>query len=118
MIREFIVLPSFLMKWKHLQLDESDMRRLEQDLLANPKVGAVIRGTGGIRKMRFAYQDKGKSGSLRIIYVDFEIYEKIYLVDVYQKADKDNLTQEERNNMKQIVELIELSLEQNDNSRG
>ena len=114
MNREFIVLPSFMMKWKHLQLDESDMRRLEQNLLANSKIGAVIRGTGKVRKMRFAYQNRGKSGSLRIIYVDFEIYEKIYLVDVYQKSEKDNLSQEERNNMKQIVELIELSLETND----
>lgn len=113
MTREFISLPSFLMKWKKLDLDDRDMRRLEQDLLANPKIGSVIRGTGGVRKMRFAFENKGKSGSVRVIYVDFEVYEKIYFIDVYQKSDKDNLTKEERNDIKNAVELIELSLEKN-----
>jgi hypothetical protein len=48
-----------------------------EELLADPKVGAVMRGTGGIRKMRFAFEQQGKSGSARVIYVDFEVYEKI-----------------------------------------
>ncbi|MBR5344280.1 MAG: type II toxin-antitoxin system RelE/ParE family toxin [Clostridia bacterium] len=111
MTREFITLPSFDVKWKSLGLDEDDKSRLEQELLDNPKIGPVMQGTGGVRKMRFAFRDRGKSGSTRVIYVDFEVYEKIYLIDVYQKSDKDNQTKAERNDMKNIVELIELSLE-------
>ena len=83
MTREFIVIPSFQVKWKNLGLDENDMRRLEQEILDNPKVGQVMRETGGVRKMRFAFENRGKSGSVRIIYVDFEIYEKVYLIDAY-----------------------------------
>lgn len=64
--------------------------------------------------MRFAFEGRGKSGSLRIIYVDFEVYEKLYLVDVFPKSEQENLSDEERNSMKKVVKLIELSLE----SRG
>ena len=113
MTREFIILPSFTVKWMALGLTDDDMRRLEDELLEDPKVGAVMRGTGGMRKMRFAFENRGKSGSLRVIYVDFEVYEKIFFVDTYQKADKDNLSAEERNNLKKAVELLELSLERN-----
>ena len=117
MTREFITLPSFDVKWKHLGLNEDDKSRLEQELLENPKIGPVMKGTGGVRKMRFAFQDRGKSGSARVIYVDFEVYEKIFLVDVYQKSDKDNLTKAERNAMKDVVELIELGLEMDQQQR-
>ncbi|MBQ8074957.1 MAG: type II toxin-antitoxin system RelE/ParE family toxin [Oscillospiraceae bacterium] len=114
MTREFVVIPSFLVKWRNLGLNEADMRRLEQDILDNPKVGQVMKETGGVRKMRFAFENRGKSGSVRIIYVDFEVYEKVYLIDAYQKSEKDNLTKAERNDMKKIVELIELQLEMNE----
>jgi len=92
-------------------LGDNDLRELQKTLLDNPKVGAVLRGTGGVRKMRFAFENQGKSGSIRVIYVDFEVYEKIFLLDTYEKARKENLTQGERNNLKKVVELIELSLE-------
>ena len=118
MTREFVVLPSFLAKWKHMGLNDDDMRRLEQELLENPKVGPVMQGTGGVRKMRFAFENRGKSGSVRVIYVDFEVYEKIYLVDTYQKSGKENLTREERNAIKTVVELLELSLEKEAENRG
>lgn len=111
MTREFVILPSFEMKWKNLGLNDDDLARLESELISNPKIGPVMRGTGGVKKMRFAFEGRGKSGSLRVIYVDFEVYEKLYLVDVFQKSEQENLSDEERNNMKQIVKLIELSLE-------
>ena len=76
MSRIFVELPSFMARWKSLGLDDADLLRLEIELLNNPKVGAVLQGTGGVRKVRFAFEDRGKSGSIRVIYIDFEIYEK------------------------------------------
>ena len=111
MTREFIILPSFAVKWKNLGLNDSDMRRLEDEILDDPKVAPVMRGTGGVRKMRFAFENRGKSGSIRVIYVDFEVYEKVYFIDAYQKSEKDNLTASERSNLKKAVELLELTLE-------
>lgn len=44
-------------------LTDADLRRLQEELLANPQIGSVMRGTGGVRKMRFAFENRGKSGS-------------------------------------------------------
>ncbi len=81
-------------------LTDDDLRHLQEELLADPKVGAVMRGTGGVRKMRFAFEQRGKSGSVRVIYVDFEVYEKIFLITAYPKSEKDDLTDAERNEIK------------------
>ena len=48
MNRKFVVIPSFMIKWKNMGLTEEDMRRLENELLEDPKVGAVMKGTGGV----------------------------------------------------------------------
>jgi len=63
--------------------------RLENALLEDPKAGSVIKGTGGARKFRFAFEDQGKSGSVRIIYVDFEIGEKYVVLLHMQKRTKE-----------------------------
>ena len=109
--RIFVELPSFMARWKSLGLNDADLLRLEIELLNNPKVGAVLQGTGGVRKVRFAFEDRGKSGSIRVIYIDFEIYEKIFLLTAYAKADQASLTKQERNDLKGLVELLELDLE-------
>lgn len=111
--RVFVSLPTFLLKWERLGLNDDDMRRLEKELLDNPKIGPVMRGTGKVRKMRFAFENRGKSGSVRVIYVDFEVYEKIYLVNAYQKSEKDNITSAEANDLRKLVKLLEESLEKN-----
>ena len=94
-------------------LDDHDLKRLQEELLADPKVGAVMRGTGGVRKMRFAFEQKGKSGSVRVIYVDFEVYEKIFLITAYPKNEKDNLSDSERNEIKQMIHALEEQLKEN-----
>ena len=70
-----------------------------------------MQGTGGVRKMRFAFEDRGKSGSARVIYVDFEVYDKIYLITAYPKNEKDNLTKEERNELRQLMDILKKQLE-------
>ena len=92
MTRTFIELPSFRSEWKAMNLTEDDLLRLQTELLADPTVGKIMRGTGGVRKMRFAFEHCGKSGGARIIYIDFEIREKLYLLTAYPKNEKDNFT--------------------------
>ena len=58
--------------------------------------------------MRFAFLHHGKSGSARIIYVDFEVSQRLYFVDIYAKSEKENLTTKERNELKMVVETVEL----------
>ena len=112
--RIFVELPSFMARWKSLGLDDTALLRLEIELINNPKVGAVLKGTGGVRKVRFAFEDRGKSGSVRVIYIDFEVYEKIFLLTAYAKSDQANLTKKERNDLRGLVELLELDLEKGD----
>ena len=94
-------------------LNDADLVRLQEELLADPKVGAVMSGTGGVRKMRFAFQYQGKSGGVRVIYIDFEIYEKIYLLTAYAKNEQDNLTKEERNELRTLIAVLEKQLQDN-----
>ena len=114
MTRTFVELPIFRARWKDMGLTDDDLNRLQEELLADPKVGAVMRGTGGVRKMRFAFEQQGKSGSARVIYVDFEVYEKIFLITAYPKNVKDNLTDSERNEIKQMIHALEEQLREND----
>ena len=111
MKRTFIELPIFRSRWKAMGLNDDDLARLQRELLEDPKVGPVMQGTGGVRKMRFAFEDRGKSGSGRVIYVDFEVYEKIYLITAYPKNEKDNLTKEERNELRQLMDILKKQLE-------
>lgn len=110
MKRTFIELPLFIKRWKSLGLNDDDLRKLQYELLLNPKIGDVIQETGGIRKMRFAFNHQGKSGGARIIYIDFEVHESIYLITAYTKNEKENLSKEERNELRKLVEVIERQL--------
>ena len=107
MIRLFVELPSFRAAWKELDLTDDDLKRLQEELAANPQVGRIMKETGGIRKMRFAYEHTGKSGGVRVIYVDFEIRERLYLITAYPKSEKDNLTKAERNELRKLVGILE-----------
>ncbi len=64
MIRTFIEVPLFTRRrWKEIGLNDDDLRSLQIILLQDPKSGPVIEGTGGIRKVRFALENRGKSGA-------------------------------------------------------
>lgn len=113
MTRTFVELPLFRSRWESLGLSDKDLLRLQKELLEDPKVGVVMQGTGGVRKMRFAFEHKGKSSGARVIYVDFEVYEKIYLLTAYTKNEKDNLSKEERNELKGLIAILEQQLADN-----
>lgn len=110
MTRTFIQTSEFVRRWEELGFQDEDIRRLEYEIMKNTKVGPVIRGTGGLRKMRFAFEQRGKRGSVRICYVDFSEKSTVYLITVYFKKEKDNLTREECNKIKKLIEILESSL--------
>lgn len=110
MERKFVMMPIFDKQWLDMGLGDNDLQYLQSELLKNPQIGKVIRGTGGLRKMQFAFPGRGKSGSGRVLYIDFVCAEIIYLIFAYPKNEKDNLTDEERNNIKKMIERLEQSL--------
>jgi hypothetical protein len=85
-------------------LNDEDRRRLENEITENPEIGAIMRGTGGLRKMRFSFEGKGKSASSRVLYVDFVLYGRVYLITAYPKSEKENISDAEREIYRKIIE--------------
>ena len=110
MIRTFIQTREFSRNWDELGFSDEDLRQLEIDIMRNPDKYPVIKGTGGLRKARIATENKGKSGGARVCYVDFVFVETVYLITVYTKKEKDNLSKAERNEIKKAIEEIRKSL--------
>ena len=104
--RTFIEVPLFTKRWKEIGLSDNELNALQILLLKNPQSGPMMEGTGGIRKVRFPLENRGKSGSLRICYTDFEEYETIYLITVFTKDEQDNLTPSEKQILKKLVKSL------------
>ena len=103
---EFVFLPSFERSAAGL-LSEEDIRELEQTLLREPRKGAVMRGTGGVRKVRAATEGRGQSGSTRVVYLYVEAREKIYFLLCFPKNEQANLTPEQARRVRALVAQLE-----------
>ena len=68
MPRLFVELPSFWRDWVGYGLTDEDLRKMQNDLETNPNTGKLVIGTGGVRKLRYAREHRGKSGGVRVIY--------------------------------------------------
>lgn len=106
MKRTFLEVPSFTKKWQELGLTDENLRELENILLEDPKTGDVIKGTGGIRKIRIPMKGNGKRGGGRVIYVDIEIKECIYLLNVYAKNEQIDLKESQKAELKDMVTTL------------
>lgn len=101
---EFVETSIFTKQIKELATDD-ELKDLQAELIAQPDKGDIIKGTGGLRKVRMAVGNKGKSVSIRVLYV-LALADKIYLVLAYPKAVKDSLTAEEKAKLKLIVQSL------------
>ncbi|MBR2841959.1 MAG: addiction module toxin RelE [Lachnospiraceae bacterium] len=106
MIRTFIEVPLFTKRWKEIGLGDEELRSLQIILLKDPESGPVIEGTGGIRKVRFPLDNRGKRGSVRVCYTDFAEYEVTYLITAFTKNEKESLTNEEKGVLKKLVKAL------------
>ncbi len=110
MRREFVMTEWYDLSWKEQRLSDEHLRLLQGELLREPSLGDVMRETGGFRKMRFALPGGGKSGGLRVIYLDIPEYFTLYLMLAYPKSEKDSLSSAERNELKLIASNIKSNL--------
>ena len=100
----FIELPPFERHRKDHLTDES-FRSFQQMLMENPEAGDVIEGTGGLRKIRFADEKrgKGKRGGLRVIYYWWLGGKQFWLFTIYNKDEMDDLTAAQRKILKDLL---------------
>ena len=77
---------------------------MQDYLIEQPEAGALIQGTGGLRKLRWNMGAKGKRGGIRIIYY-FELKKShIYLMTLYSKNEMTDLSAKEKKLLKQLLE--------------
>ena len=106
MKREFIRTNVFEEDWKDAGLNDDDLCELENILLKNPKAGDVIPHLSGGRKLRFATKGRGKSGGVRVIYIDIVVREHIYLLLAYPKNVQTDLSSEQKRTINKIISEI------------
>ncbi len=100
-----VEMPEFIRKSeKLLNAQEHDL--LLSFLATNPTVGVLIQGTGGVRKLRWATGNKGKSGSTRIIYFYHNPAIPLFLLTAFSKSDQENLTKAEQNQLAGLTKIL------------
>lgn len=93
----FVELPPF-QRHRADYLSDDEFRLLQEQMLQKPDAGDVIKGTGGLRKLRFAdkRRNKGKRGGLRVIYYYWVEGTQFWLFSIYDKDEMDDLDSDER----------------------
>jgi hypothetical protein len=87
-------------------MTEDEIEALILYLSATPTAGVVIKGTGGCRKVRMRGRGRGKSGGYRTITFYSGPDVPVYLIAVFSKGERDNLTQGERNILAKVAKAI------------
>ena len=87
-------------------LDDENFRLLQASLMTSPHAGALIRESGGIRKLRWGADGSGKRGGLRIIYYSQVSANRIYLLTIYRKLEMSDLSRAELRGLKGLVREI------------
>ena len=84
-------------------MEDEQYRKLQLVLIDNPKAGAVIPGSGGLRKVRWSLAGQGKRGGVRVIYYWAGRLNEIYMLYVYSKNVRSDLSREQLRQLKQVV---------------
>jgi mRNA-degrading endonuclease RelE of RelBE toxin-antitoxin system len=87
-------------------LEEQDRDGILNYLSDNPEAGNLIRGTGGLRKLRWALPGRGKSGGVRVIYYFYNEEIPLWLLSVFSKNEQENLTEDQKRLLSGIVDAI------------
>lgn len=101
-----VELPEFIKCAKKLGLSDEEREAIVDLIASNPDAGDEISGTGGMRKLRIAGKGKGKSGGYRAITFFSGQDIPVFLVTMYGKSQKDNITDAEKNVMKSLASAI------------
>ena len=100
-----VEMPEYLSRARGL-LSEAERAAIIDWLAANPAAGDLIVGSGGARKLRWAAKGKGKSGGVRVITFFGGMGIPVFLLSVFGKSDKANLTMAERNQLRTMLSTL------------
>ena len=94
--------PIFTKLIKELMSDD-EYKDLQEALVSRPDRGSLIKNSGGLRKVRWALEGRGKSGGARVIYYWMTDNDQLYMLLAYPKNVQDNLTDTQLKALKKIV---------------
>ncbi|MDH5388371.1 MAG: type II toxin-antitoxin system RelE/ParE family toxin [Gammaproteobacteria bacterium] len=104
-MQTIVELPGYLSKSEKL-LSPFESRSIINYLASHPASGDIMQGTGGIRKLRWSANGKGKSGGVRIIYYFHNELMPLFLLTLFGKGEKANLSKAERNELAKLTSLL------------
>ena len=84
-------------------VSDEDYHKLQVQLAKHPDAGDLIRGSGGIRKIRCAASGRGKRGGARTLYY-WDVPDRIYMLFCYLKNERENITPDQLKTLKKLVE--------------
>ncbi|MEQ1888310.1 MAG: type II toxin-antitoxin system RelE/ParE family toxin [Alphaproteobacteria bacterium] len=97
--------PEFLSATSKLMTGEE--RAILVDYLAyNPTSGDLIPGTGGVRKLRWGLEGRGKRGGARVVYFHYDPGMPLFALTAYAKNERADLNQQDRNDFRQLTALL------------
>jgi len=99
-----IVETSIFTKKIQTLLDNEDYRELQIALVNRPSAGVVIRGSGGLRKVRWARPGSGKRGGVRVIYYWAVEENQLLMLFVFAKNEQDDLTPDQLRILRKLIE--------------
>jgi mRNA-degrading endonuclease RelE of RelBE toxin-antitoxin system len=83
-------------------LTDDEYRDLQWHLAIHPDAGALVQGTGGLRKIRWNAGQRGKRGGVRVIYYHAAAAEQLRMLLIYRKGLKDDLTAAEKRVLREL----------------
>jgi len=99
----------FILRVRNL-LSEIERHELIDFIGSHPLKGDVVPGTGGLRKLRFGRGARGTSGGVRVVYYYYDADHPIFLLEIFGKSEKADLTKAERNALAKVVTEIKAEL--------
>lgn len=108
MRRVFVMTLGFDMALRRQANPDELQRKIEDRILENPECGDTVPGTGGLRKFRLADENRGKGtrGGFRVYFLDLSHKEKTYLLVLFDKDQKDDISSDEKKAIKVLVQKL------------
>ena len=87
-------------------LTEAERTAIVAHLGANPEVGQLVPGTGGVRKIRWGTSGQGKQGGARVIYYYYNGSIPLFVLDIYAKNQKTDLSEADKRSLKRLLPIL------------
>ncbi len=85
-------------------MSDDEYKELQEALVIKPDLGVLIKNSGGLRKVRWSVDGRGKRGGVRVIYYWMTDNEQLYMMYIFPKSTQENLTDAQTKALRQIVE--------------